>query len=96
MTYGKTPWQLKFLNIYCGVLRKIDVKTADSPELVLTSLEQLKEKLVKVILIVLVVTFFKAAISFSYTSAIDLLYLAIAVLLISVAMFLSHFKKKEH
>ena len=84
------------IGLYDLFIRKITVtETGDSSELVVTGLEQLKEKLVKVILIVLVVAFFKYAISFSYTTVIDLLYLAIAILLISAATFLGRIKAKH-
>ena len=83
------------IGLYDLFVRKIDIKGSDnSPELVVSSLEQLKEKLLKVILIVLVVTFFKAAISLTYKTPVDLLYLALAVLLIAGSLALSHFKKK--
>ena len=83
------------IGLYDLFVRKIDVEGAEeNTELVVTSLEQLKEKLIKVILIVLVVTFFKAAIGFTFSSIQDLLYFAVAVLLIALAMFLSHLKMK--
>lgn len=83
------------IGLYDLFVQKIDAfNTEDSPELVVSSLEQLKEKLVKVIQIVLVVTLFKYAISFSYTSILDLLYLAISILLIAIATFLGRLKLK--
>ena len=83
------------IGLYDLFVKKIStINSDDTPELVVVSLEQLKEKLVKVIQIVLVVTLFKYAISFAYTSIIDLLYLSVAILLISVATFLGRLKIK--
>lgn len=64
------------------------------PELVVHNLEQLKEKLVKVILILLVVTFFKHAIVLPYNSIADLVYFSVAILLIAISMFLNHWNKR--
>ncbi|MES0491284.1 MAG: YqhA family protein [Leptospirales bacterium] len=56
------------------------------------NLDQLKEKLLKVIHVVLVVYFFKYAIKLNYTTILDLLYLAIAILLISASVYLTNKK----
>ncbi len=83
------------IGLYELFIRKIDMgKEAENTELVVHNLDQLKEKLIKVILIVLVVTFFKYAISINYQSIIELLYLSIAILLVAVSMFLTTFKIK--
>lgn len=66
----------------------------NSKALVVKDLDQLKEKLAKVILMVLFVTFFKYAISISYSTILDLIYLALSILLIAIAMFLGRIKLK--
>ena len=58
------------------------------------SLDELKEKLLKVIHVVLVVYFFKYAIKLEYKNILDLLYLAIAILLIAASIYLTN--KKSH
>lgn len=84
------------VGLYELFIREIRITKNDtSKELLVNSLDQLKEKLAKVILMVLFVTFFKYAISMAYNSALDLIYLAIAVLLIAISMFLSHLKIGE-
>lgn len=70
-----------------------DEASHDTSELVVKSLDELKEKLVKVILIVLVVTFFKSAISMEYKTVYDLLCFSLAVLVIAFAIFLSQKKR---
>ncbi|MCX7120398.1 MAG: YqhA family protein [Gammaproteobacteria bacterium] len=83
------------IGLYELFIREIHVAKSSSKELLVNSLDQLKEKLAKVILMVLFVTFFKYAISMTYKTTTDLIYLAIAILLISLAMFLGHLKFKK-
>lgn len=56
----------------------------------ISSLDQLKHKLLQVIVIVLVVTFFKKLLGMDVKSFQDLLYLAIAILVIAVSSDLMH------
>jgi uncharacterized membrane protein YqhA len=56
--------------------------------LVVHSLEQLKEKIGKVIIMVLIVTFFKKALEFQYATILELVWLAIGILLCAVSLFL--------
>ena len=56
------------------------------------SLDQLKEKLLKVIHVVLVVYFFKFAIKLKYDTILDLLYLAIGIFLIAGSVYLTNKK----
>lgn len=58
--------------------------------LVIHSLEDLKTRLGKVVLMILVVKFFEHAIGMSFKTPVDLIYLAGGVGLISVALYLSH------
>jgi len=50
----------------------------------------IKEKLAKVVLMVLVVTFFKYAIHVSYKTSLELLYLAAGTLMLALALYYSH------
>ena len=52
------------------------------------SLDQLKDKILKLIVVVLVVSFFKRVMAMNVTSVTELLYLAIAILLISASGYL--------
>jgi uncharacterized membrane protein YqhA len=72
--------------------KKEDGKTA-SNVLIINSLDDLKARLAKVILMILIVRFFEHAISMSFHTPLDLLYLAAGIALIGVALFLSHDKK---
>jgi len=53
----------------------------------ITSLDALKDKLAKVIVMVLIVVFFKKAMYIQYHSALDLIYLALSILSISVGLY---------
>jgi uncharacterized membrane protein YqhA len=53
----------------------------------ITSLDTLKDKLAKVIVMVLIVVFFKKAMYIPYQSALDLIYLALSILSISVGLY---------
>jgi uncharacterized membrane protein YqhA len=60
------------------------------PRLVqVTSLDDLKDRIAKLILLVLIIEFFQYALKLKYTSPLDLLYLAIGVLFIGGALYLS-------
>ncbi len=54
------------------------------------SLDQLKDKLAKVIVMVLIVTFFKKAMYTPYDSPLDMLYFAIAILALGGALYFLH------
>ena len=58
--------------------------------LVINSLDDLKDKLAKVILLVLVVMFFEAAIYLKPSTPIDLLYYAIGIALVGLSLYFSH------
>ncbi|MBX0311050.1 MAG: YqhA family protein [Sulfurihydrogenibium sp.] len=84
------------VGLYELFISKIDYAEKDtraSRILIIHSLNQLKEKLAKVIVMVLIVTFFKHAISFRYEEVLNLLYLSIGILLIALAIY---FLAKAH
>lgn len=58
--------------------------------LIINSLDDLKARLAKVILMILIVRFFEHAISMDFATPLDLLYLAAGIALIGLALFLSH------
>ena len=76
--------------IYELFISKIDVarETDELQILEVRSLDQLKDKILKLIVVVLVVSFFKRVMAMNVTSVMDLLYLAIAILLISASGYL--------
>jgi len=62
--------------------------------LVITSLDDLKSKLAKVILMILVVTFFEVSLSMSFTGALDLVYFSLGILMVSLALYFG--SKSKH
>lgn len=84
--------------IYELFISKIDVgrQNQELKILEITSLDQLKEKVLKVIIMVLVVGFFKRVLEMSITSSLDLLYLAISILLIAASSYLLRSQHDTH
>jgi uncharacterized membrane protein YqhA len=58
--------------------------------LVIDSLDDLKSRLAKVILMILIVTLFEEAINMKLTAPIDLVYMGGSIALIALALYLSH------
>ena len=63
--------------------------------LVIENLDDLKARLAKVILMILIVTLFEEALNMKLSSPLDLLYLGGAIALIGAALFLTH-KAEAH
>ena len=57
--------------------------------LLIRSLDELKGRITSLVLLVLAIEFFRYALQLQYTSALDLLYLAVGILLVSGALYLS-------
>jgi uncharacterized membrane protein YqhA len=83
--------------LYELFISKIDVaeRSAASKILEIHSLDELKDKLAKVIIMVLIVGFFKRAMHTSYEGALDMLALAGAILGLALAFYFMH-KGDEH
>lgn len=66
-----------------------DAKGSDrsSKVLVINSLDDLKAKLAKVILMILVVTFFEVSLSMTFSETLDLVYFAFGILMVSLALY---------
>ncbi|MGA8862571.1 MAG: YqhA family protein [Gallionella sp.] len=63
---------------------------ASSKILVITSLDDLKSRLAKVILMILIVTLFQEAINMKLATPLDLVYLGASIALIALALYFSH------
>ncbi|MEI7841837.1 MAG: YqhA family protein [Gallionellaceae bacterium] len=63
---------------------------ASSKILVISSLDDLKSRLAKVILMILIVTLFEEALNIKIENPLDLLYLGGSIALIAAALYLSH------
>ncbi|MDX2161761.1 MAG: YqhA family protein [bacterium] len=86
------------LGIYELFVNKIDA--AEGSEfagrlLLIVNLDDLKDRLAKVILVILIVKFFQAALNLKYETAFDLLMLATGILFIGAALYLSSIKPNK-
>ncbi|SFV68369.1 membrane protein [hydrothermal vent metagenome] len=84
------------LGLYELFISKIDEAEESqhsSGVLMIKSLDDLKEKLAKVILMVLVVTFFESSLKMSFNTALELIYFAIGILFVSLALYFTNKKK---
>ncbi len=63
---------------------------ASSKILVINNLDDLKSRLAKVILMIMIVTLFEESISMHIAAPIDLVYMGAAIALISLALYLTH------
>ncbi len=81
------------LGLYELFISKIDVagtKHGASNILFINSLDELKDRLAKVIVLILIVMFFEQAIFLKPKESMDLLYYALSILLVSGSLYLSH------
>jgi uncharacterized membrane protein YqhA len=69
---------------------------AASKIMVINSLDDLKSKLAKVILMILIVTLFKEAMTMHITTPIDLLYLGGSIALVALALYWTHASEGGH
>jgi uncharacterized membrane protein YqhA len=78
--------------LYELFISQIDVakQSAASKILEIHSLDELKDKLAKVIIMVLIVGFFKRAMNATYGTALEMMYLSIAILGLSLAFYFMH------
>ncbi|MCF6205595.1 MAG: YqhA family protein [Sulfurovum sp.] len=78
--------------LYELFISQIDVakKSASSKILEIHSLDELKDKLAKVIIMVLIVGFFKRAMNTTYDNPIEMLYLAGAILGLALSFYFMH------
>ena len=81
------------MGLYELFISKIDVAEASessSNVLHITSLDDLKNRLAKVILMILIVNFFEAVLSIQFETPQSLLYLSGGIALIGLALYLTH------
>ena len=60
-----------------------------------TSIDDLKSSLGKVILMVLIVSVFEHSLSIDYDKSVDLLYGSVAVVLVAAALYITHLSNKH-
>jgi uncharacterized membrane protein YqhA len=83
------------LGLYELFISRIEAAEASetaSSVLIINSLDDLKGRLAKVILMILIVKYFEHAVDMDFQSPMDLLYLAGGIALLGLALFLTHEK----
>ena len=78
------------LGLYELFIRDIDVAKEggqSSRVLIINSLDDLKSKLAKVILMILAVTFFEVSLAMEFTETLDLVYFSFGILMVSLALY---------
>jgi len=83
-------FSLGLYELFISPIDKAEGKNAESKILMIKSLDDLKDKLAKVILMILVVMFFEHAIFLKPTGPLELLYYSLAITLVAAALYLSH------
>lgn len=81
------------LGLYELFISKIDIadsKHAASNILFINSLDDLKDRLAKVIVLILIVMFFEQALFLKPEAPLELLYYALAIMLVALALYFSH------
>ena len=87
------------LGLYELFISKID-QAAESESasgvLLINSLDDLKARLAKVILMILIVRYFEHVVSMSFDTPLDILYLALGISFIGLALYLTHKSDEKH
>lgn len=89
--FGMGVYEL-FINKIDPVEKKVDSRPS---WLQISSIDELKSSLGKVILMVLIVSFFKHSLDIQYDSAKDLLLLATGIVLLASALFIANYHHKD-
>ncbi len=84
--------------LYELFISKIDPaeNSESSGILKIKDLDQLKDKLAKVIIMVLIVSFFKRVINMEYHGPLEMLYLSLSILALGLALFFMHKGSQTH
>ena len=81
---------LGLYELFISSIDQAESSETKSNVLLIHSLDDLKARLAKVILMILIVKYFEYAIAMKFESPLDLLYLAGGIALIGLALYLSH------
>jgi len=81
------------LGLYELFVSKLDIAHGDkraSNILMITNLDDLKDRLAKVVLMILVVTFFKNVLHVTFDNPLNILYMRGGILMVSLAIYFTH------
>ncbi len=88
-------FSLGLYELFISPIDRAEHSETASNVLLIHSLDDLKNRLAKVILMILVVKFFEHAIGMKYETPIDMLYLSGGIALIGLALFLTHRSEED-
>lgn len=83
-------FSLGLYELFVSDINQAQGSKASSKILVISSLDDLKSRLAKVIIMILIVTLFEEALNMKVSAPIDLLYLGGSIALIALALYLTH------
>ncbi len=89
-------FSLGLYELFIGKLEEAEQTNGASGVLIITSLDDLKGRLAKVVLMILIVRYFEYALSMSFKTPMDLLQFAAGIALLGLALYLSHLGDKSH
>ncbi|HFD12524.1 MAG TPA: YqhA family protein, partial [Crenotrichaceae bacterium] len=80
------------LGLYELFISKIDVAAGENASkiLIINNLDDLKSRLAKVIMMILIVRYFEHALNMEFDSPVDLLYFAGGIALLGLSLYLTH------
>jgi len=86
------------LGLYELFISKIDIAHAQGARniLIINTLDDLKDRLGKVILMILVVVFFKNVLHVSFDDPLNILYMGGGIMLVALALYLTHKSGEKH
>ena len=87
------------LGLYELFIDKIEVAHGDKSSsniLVINTLDDLKDRLGKVILMILIVAFFKNVLHVTFDDPLNILYMGAGILMVSLASYFSHKSSAKH
>jgi len=89
-------FSLGLYELFIGKIDRAEQSESASRVLLINNLDDLKSRLAKVVLMILVVRYFEHALSMSFLTAVDLLLFAAGIALLGLALYLSHLSEKGH
>ncbi len=89
---------LGLYELFISKIDAIELSPKASQILLISTLDDLKERLAKVVFLILIVRYFQYALEAQIKAPLDLLYLAIGIALVAVSLYLTNhkFDKSDH
>lgn len=89
-------FSLGLYELFIGDINQAHGSKSSSKILVINNLDDLKSRLAKVILMIMIVTLFEEALSMHISAPVDLVYFGAAIALIALALYWTHASENKH